>query len=133
MPTPLRAALPMLLLAGCYTYAPVQPAAVAPGTGVRARVSASAAEKIAPLLGSSDARLLAGTLIDNSSAGLIVEVPTMVVAGIAGASQTLNQRVSIAPGELLELETRKLDRGRTTLMVGIVTAIAGSAALAALH
>src|SRR5882724_6213372 len=96
------------LLAACYTYAPVQSSNLSPGTGVRARVSATAAERVAPLLGVSDARVLSGTLI--------VEVPTLAQAAIGTSGQTLNQRISITPGDLLEIESRVLDRKRTGLV-----------------
>ena len=120
------------LVAGCYTYAPVQSSTLAPGTGVRARVSASAAERVAPLLGVSDARVLTGTLIDNQSGTLIVEVPTLAQASIGTSGQTLNQRISITPGDLVEIESRKLDRQRTGIVVGAVAVVGISAAIAAL-
>ena len=120
------------VLAGCYTYAPVQSSALSPGTGVRARVSATAAERVAPLLGVSDARVLTGTLIDNRSGRLIVEVPTLAQATIGTGGQSLNQRISIAPGDLVEIESRKLDRQRTGLVVGAALIIGASATVAAL-
>jgi len=120
------------LVAGCYTYAPVQSSTLAPGTGVRARVSATAAERVAPLLGVSDARVLTGTLIDNQSGTLIVEVPTLAQASIGTSGQTLNQRISITPGDLVEIESRKLDRQRTGIVVGAVAVVGISAAIAAL-
>jgi hypothetical protein len=120
------------LVAGCYTYAPVQSSALSAGTGVRARVSATAAERVAPLLGVSDARVLTGTLIDNQSGTLIVEVPTIAQAAVGPTGQTLNQRISIAPGDLVEIESRKLDRQRTAVVVGVAAVVAASATIAAL-
>jgi hypothetical protein len=120
------------LVAGCYTYAPVQSSALSAGTGVRARVSATAAERVAPLLGVSDARVLTGTLIDNQSGTLIVEVPTIAQAAVGPTGQTLNQRISIAPGDLVEIESRKLDRQRTAVVVGVAAFVAASATIAAL-
>ena len=123
------------LAAGCYTYAPVQPAALHPGMSVRVRVSPTAAERVAPLLGVSDARVLTGTLIDNAAPGgaMIVEVPTAVPVVAGSTIQSLSQRVSIAPGELMELESRRLDRTRTGVIVGAVVLIGGSSAIAALR
>jgi hypothetical protein len=120
------------LLAGCYTYSPVQASSLQPGMGVRARVSATAAEQIAPLLGVSDARVLTGKLIDNNAGAMIVEVPTMVPASAGTSAQSLYQRISIAPGQLVELESRQLDRTRTTIVVGAVVVVGTSAAIAAL-
>jgi hypothetical protein len=123
------------LLAGCYTYSSVQPATLRPGMSVRVRVSPTAAERVAPLLGVSDARVLTGTLIDNTGTGgaMIVEVPTATQTVSGGTVQSLSQRISIAPGELMELESRKLDRTRTGIIVGAVVIIGGSSAIAALH
>jgi hypothetical protein len=101
--------------------------------GVRARVSAATAERIAPLLGVSDARVVTGTLIDNASSGMLLEIATSAQIGIGTTAQNLVQRISIAPGELLELESRKLNRRRTLVVVGTAAVIAGSAAIAALH
>jgi hypothetical protein len=130
-----RATLMVLptLVCGCYTYAPIQTADVRPGMGVRARVSATTAERIAPLLATNDARVITGTLIESGAGALIVEVPTTVQAGIAGASQSLHQRVSVAPSEVLELESRRLDRGRTSIVVGAVGLLAISSVVSALR
>src|SRR5690242_20901949 len=99
--------------------------------GVRARISAAAAEQVAPLLGVSDARILTGKLVDNASGTMIVEVPTMVPARAGALAQSLSQRISITPGQLVELESRQLDRGKTAIVVGAVVVIGGSAAIAA--
>jgi len=112
------------LFAACYTYAPIDPAAVAPGVDVRARISATAAERIAPLLG-SETRVLTGKLIDNA-ATMIVEVPSVSQSNASGISETLHQRVSITRADLVELETRKLDRLRTGAIVGGAAILAGS-------
>jgi hypothetical protein len=114
------------LLASCYTYTPVEPAAVRPGMDVRARVSPAASERIAPLLGGSDARLLSGTLITNSSDTVIVEVPIVARTDASGVVQPLHQRVSIPRVDLRELETRKLDRFRTGVLAGSAAVIVGT-------
>ena len=89
-----------------------------PGVDVRVRLSASAAEPLEPLLGTSDARLLSGTLISAGPDSLIVEVPTRIQAAIGNTMRTLKQRVSIPRAGLLEIERRQLDRVRTGAMVG---------------
>ena len=106
-----------LAAAGCFSYIPIEPGEVEPGVTVRARVSPSAGARIAPLLGATDARKLDGTMIAHSSDTLIVEVPTVVV-DTREFGKTPNQRVSIARGDLVELEVRKLDRVRTAGVVG---------------
>ena len=114
-----------LPLAGCFSYIPIEPGSVEPGLSVRARVSPGASSRIAPLLGSSDARRLDGTFVTHAGDTLIVEVPT-VMQDTREFGRTPNQRVSIGRGELLELEVRKLDRVRTGIIAGATAAIAGS-------
>ena len=113
------------LLAGCYTYARMEPAAIRAGTTVRARVSSAAAERLAPLLGTTDTRLITGTLIDNGPDTMIVEVPTVMRAEVGSSMRTLHQRVSISRAELLEIETRQLDRLRTGAVAGSAAIIVG--------
>jgi hypothetical protein len=123
----------VLLLSACYSYATVQPTALRAGMSVRVRVSAAAAEAIAPLLGATDARVLVGTLVDATPTGLVVEVPTLVRADIGSSVQTLHQRVSIARADLLELESRQLDKTRTAVFVGGAVVIVGSTVIKALR
>ncbi len=121
------------LLTACYTYAPIEPVSARPGTNVRARVSGAAAAQLAPLLGTSDARLLAGRLLHNRADTLVVEVPTVMQTYIGGSPERLHQRVSIPRADLLELETRRLDRFRTAALAGTVAIIVGAIAVKALE
>jgi hypothetical protein len=100
---------------------------------VRARVSAASAERVAPLLGTSSTRLLDGTLIANGTDTVIVEVPTAVRATVGASLQTLHQRVSIPRTELLELETRKLDRLRTGALVASAAVIVGAVVIRSIN
>lgn len=126
---------PLLLLPGlaaCYTYVPIEPAAVGPGASVRVRVSTAAAARIAPLLGGADSRVVAGTMIENSPAGMVVEIATIDPADAGSSFQPLHQRVSIARNELVELETRTLDRFRTGTVAAAVAIVVGTAVLKSL-
>lgn len=116
------------LCAGCYSYAPIEPAVALPGTSVRARISGAAAEKLVPIFGSANARLMSGKLIENGSTGMILEVPTVVTTGVGTSVETLHQRVSIARTDLIELETRQVDRLRTGALLSGAALIVGSAA-----
>lgn len=120
------------VFASCYTYAPVEPAALRAGTSVRARISSTAADRLAALLGTTDARLITGTLIENGPDTIIVEVPTVTRADMRGSVQTLHQRVSISPGELLEIETRTLNRLRTGVVAGSAAVIVGAVVIRAI-
>jgi hypothetical protein len=116
----------LLLTTACYTYSPIDAARLQPGMNVRARVSVETAQRIEPLLGTQDARLLSGLLIDNAGDTLIVQVPTTVRTNVGSAMHTLQQRVSIPRSGILELEQSRLDRTRTTAIT-----VAGVVAVAA--
>ncbi len=113
-------------LAACYTHAPIEPSAVHPRMSIRARVNGETAERLEPLLGVSNARLLRGVVITTSPDTLIVEVPTGVRTEIGSSVQTLNQRVAIPRASIFELETRRIDRLRTGLVVGSASILAGA-------
>jgi len=119
------ALLSLPLLAACYTYAPIDPGVVRPGTGVRARVNAATAQQLEPLLGASSGRLLSGTLISFASDTLVVEVPAVIRAEVGSSIQTLHQRVSIPRSGLLEMESRTLDRAKTYAVAGATALVVG--------
>lgn len=98
---------------------------------VRARVSTAASARIGPLLGSTDARRLDGTLIAQSPDTLIVEVPT-VMLDAREFGRTPNQRVSILRAELLEIEVRRIDRPRTAVVAGSAAIVIGTILVKAL-
>jgi hypothetical protein len=115
----------MLVTTGCFSYIPVRSVSdVGPGTSVRARVSPTASDRIAPLLGATEARRLDGTLVTQSTDTLIVEVP-IVMRDAREFGNTPNQRVSIARSDLVELEVRQLDRFRTGALAGSAAIVIG--------
>ncbi len=114
------------LTGACYTYAPIGTASVRPGMSVRAHISATASDRLAPLI-STDSRVVTGTVIDAGAESMIVEVPIMVQAGVGSTFETIHQRVSLTPADLVELEARKLDRTRTGLIVGAAAVVAAGA------
>lgn len=110
-----------LTMAGCYSYATIDPATTQPGTSVRARINAQTAEQLEPLLG-METRLLTGTVIATAPDTMIIEVPTAVTTPSGGGIVRLKQRVSVPRSGMLELESRTLNKGRTA------AAVAGSSA-----
>jgi hypothetical protein len=120
------------LISACYTYAPIEPGNIQPGAGVRVRLSPSAAERLSLLLGTPNGRVLSGRLVGSYGDTLIVEVPAVVQASYGGSVETLHQRLSIPRTDLVELETRRLDRLRTTAAAGAVAVIVGAVVLGAL-
>ena len=128
-----RSTLALLpLLTGCFSYALVEPSTAQPGTQVRAHLSPAAVERLTPLLGQVEDRRIAGTLLENSPASILIEVPKLVPDGGA-AVQTLNQRVSLTRADLIGLETRTLDRARTGLVVAGAAVVVAVAAAKAFH
>lgn len=112
-----------LVATACYSYTPIQAGAVQPGAAVRARISAAAGERIAPLLGTTP-RVVTGKVISDVRDTVIVEVPAVMQAAIGSAVQTLHQRVALPKTEVVEWEIRTLNRGRTFALVGGAGAIA---------
>lgn len=123
--------LPLLVSTACYSYAPLEASRLQPGANVRMRITAGTAEQIEPLLGRTDARLLAGTVISTGADTLIVEVPTTTRLAASGTYQTLNQRVSIPRTGLMEVESRTLNRTRTWLITGATAVVVGAIVLRA--
>jgi hypothetical protein len=121
-----------VMFGGCYTYLPINVASATPGMEVRARVSATTAAQLGPSLGISDARLLSGPVVQNEADGLTIRVPT-VPAGTIGAQEGLFQQIMINRGDLLEIESRQLDRTRTGVMIGAAFVGAAAIAVTALH
>ncbi len=122
---------PVLLagLAGCYTYSNIEPATAAPGTEVRVRLSAAAAERLASSL-ASDSHVVSGELVANDKGAFTLEVPS-VAAGTGGSSAELFQRVKLERGDLLEVERKTLSRQRTGVVVGAALVAAGAGLVAA--
>ena len=108
-----------LLCSACYSYIPLEPAQLQPGASLRMRISAAEAERVEPLLGRTNARVLTGTLVSHTPEAFLVEIPTTTQLG---PGQALHQRIAIPRSSLLEVEGRTLNRTRTTLVTGAVTA-----------
>jgi hypothetical protein len=115
-------------LAGCYSYSVIDVAGAKPGMDVRARVSMATASQIGPSLGVGDARLISGAVVDNQRDALTLKVPT-VAAGTMGVQDGLFQQILINRGDVLELESKQLDRTKTRWVVG--AAVVGAAVVTA--
>ena len=123
-----RTALLTLLAAlpACYNYRVVPMEQVPVGASVRARISATEAEKLGELIG-SDERVLEGSLLEKPDSGMLIAVSSVVGVG-SGTVQRAQQRVAIPRGGLLEVEIRQLNRWKTigvsALAVGVITYVA---------
>jgi hypothetical protein len=119
-------------LFGCYTYAPIEPDTMRAGTSVRARITSAAADRLATLLGTSETRIITGTLINPGPDTIIVEIPAVMNATTGGSTRTLHQRVAISRAELIEMETRTLNRLRTGVVAGSAIVILAGAVINAI-
>jgi hypothetical protein len=114
--------LPVASLIGCYSYQPITPAALPVGTEVRARITGAASDRVGPLIGSLDTRVLVGSVVENTGASMTLEVPTGGAPNVTAEVVRLHARVPLAPSDLVTLEQRKLDVGRTWLLGGGIAA-----------
>jgi hypothetical protein len=107
-----------LSLSGCYTYASVDPLVVEPGLEVRAHLSVEGRNLTEELWGRRMSAV-EGKVLDADAARILLEVPAARLQSGFQVS-TLNQRVSLSKEQVLEVELRQLDRGRTGVVVAAV-------------
>lgn len=110
------------LLVGCYSYAPIEAAAVPVGTEVRAVISGAASDRIAPIIGQFNQRVLTGKVDENNGGAMTLQVQTGAALNTGSAIAPLTQRVPLAPTDLIQLSTRRLDSKRTGLLIGAIGA-----------
>jgi hypothetical protein len=123
--------LPIAVVVGCYSYQPIDPAVAPVGMEVRAHITGAASDRVAPLIGSLDSRVLVGNVVENSGGAMTLEVPTGAMPNVTESIVRLHARVPIVPTDLVGLEQRRLDVGRTWLLAGAVGAgVAAGVALA---
>jgi len=123
----------MPLLVGCYTYAPIEPAAVPAGVEVRARITGAASDRVAPLLGSFNTRELVGNVVENNGGAIVLQVSTGAMPNVAELIVPMQTRIPLTAADMVSLERRKVDVARTSIFVGAIAAGVALAAVAALH
>ena len=96
---------------------------------MRVRVSGAEADRLEQTLGQSE-RTIEGDLLEQADSGLALGILLPVPADAISLSSRPQQRVVIPQAEVLGIELRRLDRVRTSLLVGagvvVVAAIAAS-------
>lgn len=114
----------VLLFAGCYRLVPVSPESATPPMRVRAYLTPEATARMAPVLGEARAEL-DGRLVERTPQGIFLEVRAgEIQQGMA--SEVLTQRLLLAPADVVGLQRRELDRGRTALVAGAGAAVLGA-------
>jgi hypothetical protein len=115
-------------LSACYSYTAVPPNGAKIGQQVRVRVSGAQAERLEPVLGMTE-RNIEGELLEqgDTSIALAISLPEPTASGALG--ERTQQRIVISRADLQDIELRRLDKLRTSLLVG--AAVAGVVAIAA--
>lgn len=121
------------LLAGCYNYAPVTPTSVPVGSEVRATISGAASDRVAPIIGRFNQRVLTGAVVENNSGSMVLQIQSGAIQNTGEMVVPLFQRVPLDQNDFIQLETRRLDKVRTTVMIGAIGAAVGVATFAALQ
>lgn len=95
-----------MALSGCYSYQPIEVADITPEMDIRARVSGAQSDQLADVLNSDD-RMVEGTVIENGSDEILLEVSTGT-AERRGRVATLNQRVRIPTTEVVAVDRKSV-------------------------
>lgn len=114
------------VLTACYSYVAAPASGVRVGEHVRIRVSGAEAERLEPTLSIND-RLLEGELLEQADSSIALGVALSAPPSSGLLPEHAEQRVVIPRADLQDLELRRLDKVRTTLLVG-----GGVAAVAAI-
>jgi len=113
-------------LSACYSYTAAPPSGARIGERVRVRVSGAEADRLEPLLGQNE-RTIEGELLEQADSSVALGVALLAASDASSLSSRPQQRVVIPLAALQEVELRRLDKVRTSLLVG-----AGVAAIAAI-
>ena len=113
-------------LSACYSYTAAPPSGARVGERVRVRVSGAEADRLEPLLGQNE-RTIEGEVLEQADSSIALGVALVAASDATSLSSRPQQRVVIPRTALQELELRRLDKLRTSLLVG-----AGVAAVAAI-
>jgi hypothetical protein len=120
------------LLVACYSYQPIEPAAAPVGTEVRAHISGAASDRIAPMIGEFNKRVLTGTVEENKDGAVTLEVQSGAAQNTAEITP-LFQRVPLQRDDVTQLETRTLNRAKTTTLISAFAVGVVAVSYVALH
>ena len=116
-------------LSACFAYTAAPPSGLRIGERVRVRVSGAEADRLEQTLGQSG-RTIEGDLLEQADSSISLGVPLPYQLDATTMASRAQQRIVIPRAELQALELRRLDKMRTSLLVGVgvaaVVAIAAS-------
>lgn len=106
----------LILVTGCYSYAPARLESIAPGQAVRVRLTAEEAERLEPVR-VTDARLMEGVVVERAGAELLMDSHVGSLDPQRGR-RSLVQRINVPVAGIQEVELRRLDTLKTGAAVG---------------
>ena len=110
------------LVVACYRYVPASLAVVPSGSAVRATLSTEAQLALRDSLGLGR-QTVQGTLVERDGDRLLLAVRTDAAGWRAGAP-ALYQRIAVTPRDVLQVEVKRLQRGRTAGLFAVLAAAA---------
>ena len=123
----------MPLMVGCYSYTPITPTR-GPRARRFARESRARRPTASPLCSASfDTRVLVGNVVENNAGAMMLQVPMGAMPNVVADIVPLQTRIPLSAADLVSLEQRKLDVGRTSILAGAIVAGIGIGVAAALH
>lgn len=113
----------VLALSGCYTYAPVAPSAVAPGTTVRVSVTPEEALRQQPRLGVLRQQIEGSILAAGAdTVGIAMRAP----AGSPADRPGYNTYVGVPTNAVVQMEEKRFSALRTGLLAGAGALVAAA-------
>jgi hypothetical protein len=112
------AVLPILLLAGCYSYHPVESPAPASGSRVEADLTGRGTVELASQIGPG-ARSVRGQVVESESDSLVLAL-TSVIGRNEQETYWRGERVRIPLITVAKVEERKFATGKTILFGGAI-------------
>jgi hypothetical protein len=119
----------LVALSACYTYTALPPSGARIGERVRVRVSGGEAERLEQVVLVRD-RSVEGELVEQADSNIALAVP-LVGASTDGPSfsQQAQQRIVILRADVQGVEVRRVDKLRTSVLIGAtIVAVAAVAA-----
>ena len=117
----------LVALSACYTYTTLPPSGPRIGEQVRVRISGAEAERLESVVGVRN-RAVEGELVGQADSSLALALPLPGASAEGTFSQQAQQRIVIPRAEVQGVEVRRLDKLRTSVLIG--TAVVAVAALA---
>lgn len=119
----------LAVLSACFSYTAPPSSGPKIGERVRVRVSGAEAEKLDSMVGLRD-RAVEGDLLEEADSSIALAVPLPFAPSTEGGgfSRQAQQRIVIPRSDVQEMQLRRLDKLRTSLLVGGM--VAGVVAIA---